>query len=363
VLRSVLNRLLKMNVSPPECDEQAQDKDARSVNSSAIGANEDDVLRRAVRSGGRDFAVLQPLKRLSRRRWVQIVSTIALNAYVPAFFTGTIVQAQSKGICVPVLNCYSCPSATAACPVGSIQHALASARARFSAGQFQVGLYALGSLGIVGAIVGRFPCGWFCPFGMVQELLHKIPGPKLRIPHLLSYLRYVVLALTVFILPFFVLDAFGYGDTWFCKWICPAGTLEAGLPLVAANAAIRAQVGPLFVWKVALLVAFVAWMIVSMRPFCRTICPLGAILGLFNKVSFLRLKVDGSKCKACGDCSKACPVDIDVPARPNSPDCIRCLKCVKACEESCIDYEFWTGVSPRAAEGTICEDTSARSDA
>jgi ferredoxin len=302
-------------------------------------------------------------RRLTRRRWTQIASTVALNAYLPAFFTGTIFQGRSKGVCVPVLNCYSCPSATAACPVGSIQHALASARARVSTGQIQVGLYALGSLGIVGALVGRFPCGWFCPFGLVQELLHKIPGPKLRIPHLVTYLRYVVLALTVFILPFFVLDAFGYGDTWFCEWICPAGTLEAGLPLVSVNPDIRAQVGLLFVWKVLLLVAFIAWMTVSMRPFCRVVCPVGAILGLFNKVSFFRLKVDAHRCTACGKCEKACPIDIDVPARPNGPDCIRCLKCVKACPEGCIGYEFPPRVSRPVCEGTISADTSARSDA
>jgi ferredoxin-type protein NapH len=239
-----------------------------------------------------------------------------------------------------VLNCYSCPSAVAACPIGSLQHAVASIRVRLSIGESQFGLYALGSLGVVGSLVGRFPCGWFCPFGLVQELLHKLPGPKLRIPRFLTHLRYAVLALTVFILPFLVLDAAGYGDTWFCKWICPAGTLEAGLPLVVANAGIRSQVGLLFAWKVALLAAFVLWMIVSMRPFCRTICPLGAILGLFNKVSLLRLTVDSDRCASCGDCSRACPVALEVPRRPNSPDCIRCLKCVKTCERGCLDYEF-----------------------
>jgi len=271
---------------------------------------------------------------------VQILSTVILNPIVPNYFTGTIVRAQSKGICVPVLNCYSCPAAVAACPIGSLQHAFASIRFRFSTGELQFGLYALGSLGIVGSLVGRFPCGWFCPFGLLQEVLHKIPGPKLRIPRILNYLKYLILALTVFILPAVVLNAAGFGDTWFCKWICPAGTLEAGLPLVAANADIRSMVGLLFVWKVALLVAFVLWMIVSLRPFCRTICPLGAILGLFNKVSVLRLTVDRHRCLSCGSCSRACPVDLDVPEHPNSPECIRCLKCVKACDAGCIDYQF-----------------------
>ena len=280
------------------------------------------------------------MPRLTRRRWVQILSTIALNPYLPNFFTGSIVRANSKGICVPVLNCYSCPAAVGACPIGSIQHAFASIRFRLSTGEVQFGLYALGSLGIVGSLVGRFPCGWFCPFGLLQELLHKMPGPKLRIPHLLNYLKYIILALTVFILPAVVLDAVGFGDTWFCKWICPAGTLEAGLPLVVANADVRSMVGLLFVWKVALLVAFLLWMIVSLRPFCRTICPLGAILGLFNKISLFRLTVDSDRCLSCGTCSQACPVDLDVPRQPNSPECIRCLKCVKACESKCVDYQF-----------------------
>jgi ferredoxin-type protein NapH len=285
---------------------------------------------------------------------VQILSTIVLNPIVPNYFTGTIVQARSKGICVPVLNCYSCPAAVGACPIGSLQHAFAAVRARVSTGEVQFGLYALGSLGIIGSLVGRFPCGWLCPFGLLQEVLHKIPGPKLRIPRILAYLKYVILALTVFILPAVVLNAAGFGDTWFCKWICPAGTLEAGLPLVAANAGIRSQIGLLFAWKVALLVAFVLWMIVSMRPFCRTICPLGAILGLFNKVSLLRLTVDSNKCLSCGTCSRACPVDLDVPKRPNSPECIRCLKCVKACEAGCIGYDF--PLHGREARSTVTGD-------
>jgi len=278
--------------------------------------------------------------RLSRRRWIQILSLIVLNPVIPNFFTGTIVQARSKGICVPVLNCYSCPAALGACPIGSLQHTFAGIRTRLSLGELQLGLYTLGSIGIVGSLVGRFPCGWFCPFGLLQELLYKIPGRKVRIPKILRYLKYVVLVLTVFVLPALVLNAVGFGDTWFCKWICPAGTLEAGLPLVAANAGIRGMVGLLFVWKVALLVLFLLWMIVSYRPFCRTICPLGALLGLFNKISFLRLKIDQSRCTSCGSCSRACPVELDVPTQANSPECIRCLKCVKACQVGCLDYQF-----------------------
>lgn len=297
------------------------------------------------------------LSRLSWRRWVQIICAIAFNAYIPGLFKGSIFQGRSKGVCVPVLNCYSCPAAVGSCPIGSIQHSLATARARVAAGTTQVGLYVIGTIGVVGTLVGRFPCGWLCPFGLIQELLYKIPGPKLRIPRALYYLKYVVLALTVFILPFFVLDAFGYGQSWFCKWICPAGTMEAGLPLVAANAMVRNQVGWLFVWKVSLSVALVGWAIVSMRPFCRTVCPLGALLGLFNKVSFFRLKIDESTCIDCGRCREVCPVDLEVTRRPNSPECIRCLKCIKACPTESLCYVFPTKSRPRPEQGRMQQDT------
>lgn len=294
------------------------------------------------------------LGRVTRRRWVQILSTIVLNPIVPNFFTGSIVQLRSKGVCVPVLNCYSCPSALGACPIGSLQHAVAGIRYRLSIGEVQLGLYTLGSIGVVGSLVGRFPCGWLCPFGLLQEWLHKIPGPKLRIPRVLRYLKYVVLVLTVIVLPAVVLNAVGFGETWFCKWICPAGTLEAGIPLVAANAGIRGMVGLLFVWKVSLLVLFLLWMIVSHRPFCRTICPMGALLGLFNRVSLLRLRVDHSRCLSCGSCSRACPVELDVLREANSPECIRCLKCVKACDAAALDYQFplhRSGMSTEPAGG------------
>jgi ferredoxin-type protein NapH len=276
----------------------------------------------------------------SKRRWAQIAAAFALNPVLPNFFTGSIVRGGFKGTCIPVLNCYSCPAAVGACPIGALQHTFAALRFRLAPGSPGFGLYALGTLGLAGSLAGRFPCGWFCPFGLVQELLYKIPGPKIRIPRFLTHLRWAVLALTVFLLPLLVVDVAGYGDVWFCKWICPAGTLEAGIPLVGANAAIRTQIGWLFAWKVALLVLFVLLMIVSMRPFCRTVCPLGAILGLFNKVSWLRLSVDASRCTSCADCAKACPVDLTVHREPNSTQCIRCLKCVKACRMGALTYEI-----------------------
>lgn len=278
---------------------------------------------------------------LARKRRLALgLGAVGLNFYLPAWFHGGIVTWASKGACVPALNCYSCPSAVGACPMGALQHSMASLRFNLSVAQYQLGLYVIGFFGLVGGFAGRLTCGWICPFGLVQEGLHKIPTPKLGVPRFLSSMRYMVLGALVLALPFFILDQFGYGQTWFCKWLCPAGTLEAGVPLVLLNSGVRAQIGLLYAWKIGVLILFLGWMVVSLRPFCRTTCPLGAILGLFNKVSMFRLRLEEARCTSCGNCEQACPIDVRVRQSPNSPGCIRCLKCISACKEGCLTYEF-----------------------
>jgi len=278
---------------------------------------------------------------LKKRRIFQIISVIVINPYIPAFFKRGIYQGDVKGVCVPVLNCYSCPSAIAACPIGSMQNFFASLKFNLAEAQYQFGLYVVGILSAVGSIIGRIPCGWLCPFGLLQEIIYKIPSPKIRIPKFMSYFRYAFLVIMVIALPLFVLDEFGLGETWFCKWVCPAGTFEAGIPLVALNENIRSQVGLLFSWKMIVLALFLTWMVFSQRPFCRTVCPLGAILGLFNKVSLFRMFVDEDKCIKCNTCYNNCPVELKGYESPNSPDCIRCLKCVDSCQYGALGYEFF----------------------
>jgi ferredoxin-type protein NapH len=289
----------------------------------------------------------------SRRVWYQAVSALAVNAWLPNWLTGKIFQGNIKGICVPVLNCYSCPSALGACPIGAMQTFFGGLRFNLSVAEKKFGLYVIGLLGAVGSIVGRMPCGWLCPFGLVQELLHKVPSPKLKLPRFLSSFRYFFLAVFVVALPLLVVDQFGYGQTWFCKWICPAGTLEAGIPLVALNSGLRALVGFMYYWKVALLVLFVGWMVVSARPFCRAVCPLGAFLGLFNKGSLFRMAVDDEKCTLCDKCLRDCPVEIRIYESANSPDCVRCLKCLDSCKFGAISYSF-------LAKKEVSEDLPAR---
>lgn len=274
-------------------------------------------------------------KRRSPRLVIQLAFTALTNGYIAGFAQGKIYQGPSKQICVPGLNCYSCPGALGACPIGSLQAVLASRDFSFS-------FYVLGFLMAVGALCGRLVCGFLCPFGLVQDLLYKIPLPKgwklrrIRGERWLKYLKYAVLLVFVVLLPSFAVNIIGQGDPWFCKYICPSGTLMGGIPLVALGEGFRDAAGGLFQWKVMLLAAIAGLSVIYYRPFCRFICPLGAIYGAANPISFYRYQVVKERCTHCGACARACKLGIDPVKTPNSPECIRCGACVRACPQRAL---------------------------
>jgi len=271
------------------------------------------------------------------RTIVQICVTALTNGYAAGFARGTIYKGNSKVVCVPGLNCYSCPGALGACPIGSFQAVVTSRDHVFS-------YYVVGFLLLFGTLLGRFVCGWLCPFGLVQDLLYKIPFPKKlkKLPgdRVLRFLKYVILIGFVIILPLTVLDIVGQGQPWFCKYICPSGTLFGGIPLISANPALQSALSWLFTWKFALLVVLLLLSIVVYRPFCRYLCPLGAVYSVFNPVALYRYSVNEQTCTQCKACQKACPMDIPVYKKPNSLECIRCGKCKAACPHQSICSTF-----------------------
>lgn len=264
---------------------------------------------------------------------VQACFTALSNGYLKGFAEGKIFTGSTKAVCVPGLNCYSCPGALGACPIGSLQATLGSRDYKFA-------YYVTGFLMMVGALLGRLVCGWLCPFGLIQDLLYKIPFVKKlrKLPgdRFLKWLKYVILAVFVILLPLFAVDIIGQGQPWFCEYICPSGTLTAGVPLVLLNEGLRAAIGWLYAWKVLLLVIIVLLSIVVYRPFCRYLCPLGAIYGFFNPIALYRYRIDADRCTQCGACQKVCKMDIPVYQKPNSMDCIRCGDCVRACPHKAI---------------------------
>lgn len=286
-------------------------------------------------------------KQLSRfRGWIQAAATLLTNIHLPNFIKGGIYQGKGKAVCVPGLNCYSCPGAAGACPIGSFQAVVGSSKFRFS-------YYITGFLILLGVLLGRFICGFLCPFGWLQELLHKIPGKKLSTKKLkpLTYLKYAILLLAVVLLPAIVVNDLGMGDPFFCKYICPQGVLEGAIPLAAVNEGIRSALGPLFNRKLIILIVVVVLSVLFYRPFCKWICPLGAFYALMNKVSLLGIKVDEHKCVSCGKCARVCKMDVDVTKTPNHTECIRCGKCITACPTDAIKFNYGFEMPKKITDG------------
>jgi polyferredoxin len=287
------------------------------------------------------------------RRWTQIAGTLAANPWFVYLSTRTIYQGKAKGICFPGFNCYACPLALFSCPIGSLQHSLAilspRANASSAAGALaQAGrqsashsyaalLYVAGFIGLIGVAVGRLFCGWLCPFGFLQDLLYKIPTPKLRMPRWMRFGKYFALAVVAMLLPYLT------GVQWYSR-LCPAGTLEGAIPLKAfPPGAPLPEIGWFFWLKIGILVFFLAWMVVTKRPFCRAACALGASWALLAPISLYRMGVDPHACTSCGRCREVCPVDINIFDDANAPECIRCLDCKKECPTGAISSGFRLG--------------------
>lgn len=275
--------------------------------------------------------------RLSFQRTIQLLAAVLFNGYAIGFWKGRIFTGGSKAFCVPVLNCYSCPGALGACPIGSLQSVLGDRRSGFP-------FYVLGTLMLFGVVLGRAVCGLLCPFGLVQDLLHKIPVKKVKVPTLIDrparYTKYVILLVIVVLLPAFAPTETGIVSPYFCKYICPAGTLGGGIPLLLSNPSLRQAAGLLFGWKTLVLAAILIASMVIHRPFCKYLCPLGAFYALFNRFSFYQMHLDGSRCVDCKQCERACPMDVEVTRNINSPECIRCGKCKSVCLTGAISCGF-----------------------
>ncbi|MBE7004917.1 MAG: 4Fe-4S binding protein [Ruminococcaceae bacterium] len=278
---------------------------------------------------------------------IQLLAALVQNANFRGFFTGKIYKGATKNVCVPGLNCYSCPGAVGACPIGSLQNFLSSRPFKFP-------YYVVGLLLFFGALLGRAVCGFLCPFGFLQDLLHKIPFPRKKLGSFpgdrqLRKLKYAVLLLLVVLLPL-LLD----WTPTFCKYLCPAGTLEGGIPLVLIfGGKQNLGIGAMFVEKVTVLVLILALCLPIFRPFCKYLCPLGAIYGLMNPIALYRIRLAEERCTHCGACARRCPMQVDPAKTPNSAECIRCGACAAACPSDALHIGFCepsTEKTPRAAE-------------
>lgn len=268
------------------------------------------------------------------RLFFQIIYTIITNGYMYGFLNGKIYKGSLKYTCVPGLNCYSCPGAFASCPLGALQAAL-------NKRNFEMPFAVLGFLFIFGSIFGRFVCGWLCPFGLLQDLLHKIPffRKKKQLPfhHVLKCGKYVVLFGLVIIGSSFLFSGFAKVPA-FCKFLCPSGTFMGAIPLLGADEMLQSQIGGLFYWKLGVLIFLIVLSVIVYRPFCQYLCPLGAIYGWFNRFSLVQIRWEKDACISCMACQKVCPMNLKAEQISVSSECIKCGKCVDACPKDCLHY-------------------------
>jgi len=311
------------------------------------------------------------------RRIIQTIAIFMFNPYLLGFKVlatkgnveaGGIYTGVTKGVCMPGMNCYSCPAAAGACPIGSLQAWFKEASSRASMGEpiLFTGFYIVGFILLIGSICGRLMCGWVCPFGFFQDLIYKIPVFKLTPKRVKTFMekvfasrakqvirvgnfalgsiKYMIVLLFVIILPLI------YLNPHFCKYICPIGTLEAGIPIVGFDAGLRASAGGLFIFKLLFLAVCLIMMMMVERFFCRYICPLGAFWSIFNKSSIFRLSCSEDKCISCGLCQKVCPTNCAVYKVENSTDCIRCLKCIDSCPTQAISFGIAKNINKKVAD-------------
>ena len=273
---------------------------------------------------------------LSRiRLFFQIIYTILTNGYLYGFLNGKIYKGSLKYAGVPGLNCYSCPGAIASCPLGALQAAL-------NARNLKVPFAVLGFLFIFGSIFGRFVCGWLCPFGLLQDLLHKIPIFRKRkhLPghRILKCTKYLVLFGLVIVGSAFLFTGFAKVPA-FCKFLCPSGTFFGALPLLSTNQDLQSQIGGLFYWKLGVLLFLLVLSIKVYRPFCQYLCPLGAIYGWFNRFSLVQIHWNKEDCISCMACQKACQLDLPPEQISVSAECIKCGKCTEVCPKDCLSFK------------------------
>ena len=248
------------------------------------------------------------------RRFVQSLSLLLLHSsWGP----------EAKWFCTPIYSCHACPLSWFACPVGVFIH---------YSGYRVFPFLAVGTLVVFGALLGRMLCGWVCPFGFLQDLLHRIPSRKFTAPGWTASIKYVVLALTVFLIPFFL-----GADTLFsfCRF-CPAAAIQVTLPWAAKNGFGAFQ---WYQWvKIGLMVVTLIAAVFSSRLFCKVLCPIGALMAVFNYVSFWRVKVPTQACVSCSECDKVCPTDVNPSERilkglppSHNLDCVLCHECRSVC--------------------------------
>ncbi|MEW6007018.1 MAG: 4Fe-4S binding protein [bacterium] len=263
--------------------------------------------------------------KLKINRWlVQWISFVITRLGVIRVSGICPVSRTSVGV-LPFLNCQACEMAVGVCPIGSLQVFLLQRRFPF---------FILGFFILLGISLGRFLCGWLCPFGMISDVLNKIKKPRIKIPQFLIYAKYLSLIVVIlaFVFPFL-----------FCSYLCPSGLLYGLFPYYLTTGKRAFFLNNIVLYHIILGFVFLfLFILISGRLFCRILCPLGGILGLFNKISLVRIVHNKELCKSCSACLKSCPMEVDLGKGnfANLSNCIMCSRCIKTCPQKARTWSY-----------------------
>lgn len=265
-----------------------------------------------------------------------------LISQISIFFSANLGPLGFRtGFCYPFFYCNSCPAATSACPLRSIEQGVYQ-------GSFywKLLLFPILILGFFGVTSGRGVCGWACPIGLFQRGTGKIArrikkNPKIKkigqhkIEGYFRYVKYLVL----FVLVILTTYLFGFMFTD----ICPIGFLTGTIPTLILFPG-KFVPNSFFVIALFIFILFLILVLIIERGWCRYFCPIGAILAPFNKISLISVKLVEKKifdkeCLHCNACVNSCPMGIDVINMNRNPECILCGKCVNICPKNLIKFE------------------------
>ena len=236
------------------------------------------------------------------------------------------------------------------------------------AGRHWVPALAVGGATLVLALaLGRFWCGWLCPVGTILDWTpgHRSRGAVPDVAGRWRHAKHVVLAtilisaalgsLTLLILDPItllfravgnaLLPAFSLAVTTVEGWLYRIELLQPAVEWL--DGLVRGWLlteQPFFLPGLALLAVFagvLALNAVRRRFWCRYLCPLGALVGLVSRFTWLRHAVNEARCTSCGQCARSCPMGAIDPAQgfsARATECTLCLDCVPACPVGAISF-------------------------
>lgn len=277
------------------------------------------------------------------------IKSLRLTSQVIFFFITILgLVIGMTGLIYPYFFCPASPAACATCPLWILEHVAVDLR--IGADTLKFAVYSFSFLGVAFVVFGRAFCGWACPIGFLQEILTKAKNfPVISNIRSIFYklkpltdkigefgikpkhYKYIILIL----IP---ISSFITEKLFFTEYD-PIGGITATIPrliLEPGDWSYRSN----FWMKFVFVIIFFIFVLAISRAWCRFLCPIGAIAGLFNKVSFLKVEFNDN-CNECGLCKKKCPMKIDIPYEERSAECVLCGKCIDECHSDAINYSFF----------------------